>query len=217
MSIRKGEPWGEPADGPPDLDVAGSDRDLARAVAAAPGALVRFRPDASSDLARAVGLRSEPVDGATAVALDALALDALALAVNAVVLGPPPDRLGRLDRAVRVRVAVDGAAWVDEAATTIVVATGQFLRACDLVPRGHPGDGRAEIQVYRLRAGERRAMRRRLPSGEHVPHPRILQRAGRHVEIAAARAMSLEADGEHLGPVARLTVRVVPAAYRLLV
>jgi hypothetical protein len=217
MSVRKGEPWGEPAAGPPDLDVTGSDRDLARAVASVPGALVRFRPDADSDLARTVGLRREPHTVATAVALDALAFDAETIAVNMVVLGTPPDRLRRFARSVRLRVVVDGVERVDGPATTVVVATGQFLRACDLVPRGHPGDGRAEVQVYRLRAGERRAMRHRLPGGAHVPHPRILQRSGRRIEIEAASALPLEADGEHLAAVSRLTVEVRPGAYRLLV
>ena len=55
--IRPGEPWGSP-DGvarPTSRSTAATPA-LAAAVAGAPGALVRFRPDATSDLARAVGL-----------------------------------------------------------------------------------------------------------------------------------------------------------------
>src|SRR5258708_10769329 len=57
---RPGEPWGGPTSSPPDLEVDGGDADLAAAVARRPGLLVRFRPDASSDLARAIGLATDP-------------------------------------------------------------------------------------------------------------------------------------------------------------
>lgn len=222
MGIRKGEPWGDPVSGPPDREVSGSDLDLAAAVAAAPGALLRFRPDATSDLGPAVGLAPSPSgqpdhDETTELTMDALALAEHGLAVNAVVLGVAPDRLGRFSRASEMRVTVDGRMWFAERATTFVCATGQFLRGCDLVPRGHPGDGRAEVQAYLLAPGERRAMRARLPGGGHVPHPRIRQGSGRRIELTAAAPMPLEVDGEARGHVTGLVVEVVPGAYRLLV
>ena len=71
-----------------------------------------------------------------------------------------------------------------------MVASGQYLRGADLVPRGHPGDGRVEVQVYAVRRGERAAMRSRLPQGVHLPHPDITQTSGRQVEIRADRARS---------------------------
>lgn len=218
MTIRKGEEWGRPATSGPDREITGGDGALAQWVATSPGALVRLRPTPDSDLGRAVGL----VGGGDAPAGRELPLDALrladgALAVNMVVLGAPPDRLRRISRRIDARVSVDGTTWLDTRATTIVVATGQFLRGLDVVPRGHPGDGRAEIQLYRLRPGERRPMRARLGTGSHVPHPRIAQRTGRSVVVETARPLPLEVDGRSRGTTAHLVVDLVPNAYRLLV
>jgi hypothetical protein len=216
--IRPGEPWGAPTADPPDLEVAGGDADLAAAAASSPGALVRFLPDPASDLARAVGLRAgEPAaDQGLALPVDVLALgEEDGLACNMCVLGTPPDRLRRLTAAYDVEVDLDGKPWFAGRATTVVIANGQFLRGLDLVPRGHPGDGRAEVQVYALRRGERRAMRKRLPTGTHVPHPRIRARTAAAVEVRASGPVPMEVDGEARAPVAGLRIRVATAAFRL--
>jgi len=216
--IRRGEPWGGPASSPPDLEVDGDDADLAAAVAAAPGALVVFRPGPRSDLARAVGLRagSDPTPRATELPVDAVRLAGDGLACNAVVLGVPPDRLRWTSPARSVEIEVDGQPWFAGSATTVVIANGQFLRGADIVPRGHPGDGRLEVQVYELRRRERRAMRRRLTTGAHVPHPRIRSRTARVVELRAARPVAFEADGVSGAAVATVGAEVVPSAFRLL-
>jgi len=215
--IRKGAPWGRPASGPPDREVHGGDATLAAWVATAPGGLVRFVPTDDSDLARAVGVRAGGEPGGTEVPMDVLVLADGSWAVNAVVLGTPPDRCSRWSRRHPLRVRVDGRDVFEGHATGVVVATGQWLRGVDVVPRGHPGDGRAEVQVYRLRPAERRTMRARLPEGAHVPHPRIVQAAGRTVEVVVARPVAYEVDGRPRAPVARFEARVRPAAYRLLV
>ncbi len=216
--IRPGEPWGTPASSPPDLEVDGDDADLAAAVAAAPGALVAFRPGSGSDLARAVGLRagSAPTPRATEVPVDAVRLAGDGLACNAVVLGAPPDRLRWASPAQSIEIEVDGQPWFAGSATTVVIANGQFLRGADIVPRGHPGDGRLEVQVYELRRRERRAMRRRLTTGAHVPHPRIRSRTARVVEVRATRPVAFEADGVSGAAVATVGAEVVPSAFRLL-
>ena len=69
--LRHGEPWGHAATGPPDVELAGDDADLAVCGASHPGELVRFRPSPQSDLARAPGLRPGGTH-ATEVAIDAL-------------------------------------------------------------------------------------------------------------------------------------------------
>src|SRR6476646_4397710 len=185
--IEKGEPWGRPGAGPPDLEVRGDDGDLAAAVQTRPGARVRFVAAPASDLARAVGLADVPA-GETELPVDALIVDLVrdeseGLAVNMVVLGIPPDRLRAWHRRHHCTVAVDDRTVFDGHATTVVVANGQFLRGLDVVPRGHPGDGRFEVQVYALGATARRAMRRRLPVGEHLPHPDIHQVSGTVVTV----------------------------------
>ena len=132
-----------------------------------------------------------------------------AVAVNAVVVGRAPDRVAAWTRA-RMPLPT-GPAWA------AVVANGQFLRGFDLVPRGHPGDGRAEFQAYGVAAGQRREMRRRMRSGTHVPHPRIAERSVRAVTIDAGRPLPIEADGVPVGVAATVTVTVEPGAFRLLV
>jgi hypothetical protein len=217
--LRHGEPWGHAASGPPDIEVAGDDSDLVAVAASHPAALVRYRPSPRSDLGRALGLGPDGA-GTTEVAIDALAIDpddGAVDAVNVVVLGPPPDRLRWTARASHITVRVDGRAWFSGRATTVVVANGQFLRGTDLVPRGHPGDGWAEVQVYALSRRARRAMRRRLPTGTHVPHPGVRSGRARRVEIEVVRPLPVEVDGRPQSRTGRLVVTLVPAAIRLLV
>jgi hypothetical protein len=213
--IRPGEEWGSPTASPPDLEVRGGDDALALTVSRAPGALIRFHPYPTSDLARAVGLGPGAPVG-TAVPLDVLELGDASLACNMCVFGTPPDRLRRSSPWFALEIELDGRPWFTGRATTVVIAVGQFLRGLDVVPRGHPGDGKAEIQVYELAKRERRQMRARLTTGTHVPHPRIRQRTARTIGLRANPAMPSEVDGVVRTPAAELAIEVHPEAYRLL-
>jgi hypothetical protein len=219
--VEKGKPWERPASGPAEWHVTGDDATLAAAVRDRPGARVEFRPDSTSDLARALGLHAP---GGASLELEVDALRVVAdgrelFAVNMVVVGVAPDRARWLSRAPELRVRVDGERLVHEGpATAVLVASGQYLRGSDVVPRGHPGDGRAEIQVYAVRRGERAGVRSRLPQGVHLPHPDISQSRGRQVEIRATRGpIPLEVDGVPVPPAALVTVEVVPGAFVLVV
>jgi hypothetical protein len=220
MSIRKGERWERPATGPAQITVAGDDAALSAAVAANPGARFAFHATDRSDFARAVG--AGHAGGQTAElrcdALDVNTDGTRHTAVNMVVIGAAPDRQRWWSRSRRVLVRVDDRVVHDGGALGVVVANGQHLRGRDVVPRGHPGDGRIEVQVYALGRRERAQMRARLSAGTHVPHPRIVAASGRRVEVWAADGLCrLEVDGHALTPVARLTVTVVPEAFTLLV
>jgi hypothetical protein len=220
--IRPGEPWGTPTTSAPDLDVSGGDPVLADAVANAPGMLVRFHPDATSDLARTVGLTPAGTAAGARTETMAVPLDVLdcdgRLACNMCVFGVAPDRLRWSSPSFDIDVRLDGRPWFSGRATTVVVAVGQFLRGLDVVPRGHPGDGKAEIQVYDLERRARRMLRTRLASGSHLPHPRIHQRSGRAVELQFRPAAPREIDGKRSEVLASTaTIEVVPGAYRLLI
>jgi hypothetical protein len=215
--IRPGQEWGTPARGAPDIEVTGGDPDLAVAVAERPGVLVRFRPDSSSDLAGAVGLpATTAAQHELEVALDLLRVDEAVAAVNMVVLGTPPDRIGRLTRRFGADVRVDDRPVFHGPCTTVVVAIGQFLRGLDVVPRGHPGDGRAEVQVYAVPTRDRAGLRTRLATGTHVPHPGVTQRTGVRVSVSTGRAVTLEVDGRERTASDRLDLVVDPGAYRIL-
>jgi hypothetical protein len=218
--MRARQPWGEPLrPDTPVVDVAGGDTAVAAGAVAHPDAVLRIAPSPESDLARALGLRSGgEAGGDTVVACDLLDLGEGVVAVNAVVLGVAPDRLRRWHRLRPVTVEVDGRLLAEIPATTVVVANGQFLRGTDLVPRGHPGDGRLEVQVYALRPGERRGMRSRLSGGDHVPHPRILQASGRRIDVRWGEGeQPVEVDGIPLAPSGGMGIQVDPGAVRVLV
>jgi diacylglycerol kinase family enzyme len=114
-------------------------------------------------------------------------------------------------------VEVDGRERFTGRAATVVVANGQYLHGLDVVPRGHPGDGRIEVQVYAQEPGQRAAMRHRLTQGTHVPHPGIVQATGRRVRVTCGRDLALEVDGRPRGRAREITVEVHPGALRLLV
>jgi hypothetical protein len=197
--------------------VIGGDPELARAVVAHPGGRLRLVPTAPSDLARAVGLRDAAAAGLAEVTLDALRLPDGSLAVNALVVGTAPHRVSWASRATRTVVLLDGREVWRGRATTVVVAVGQFVAGHDVVPRGHPGDGRVELQVYALRRRERAAMRRRIPQGAHLPHPRIRQWSGRRFEVRLRSARRLCVDGVRRRRIRAISVHVEPSAYRLVV
>lgn len=229
--VRKGEPWERPAAGPPEATVSGGDAELAAAVrrhltGPGPGSgrvRLRFDPAPDSDLARALGLGwgpAERVPGSLELPIDAMTVTVDGVeqfAVNMVVLGSPPDRLGALTPRQGVTVTIDGRPIYDAKATTVLVANGQYLRGADAVPRGHPGDGRLEVQAYAPSVGEARAMRDRIATGTHVPHPHIAQATGRRVEIELTRPARLELDGVERGKASLVVVEVVPEAFSLVI
>jgi hypothetical protein len=195
--------------------VTGDDAALAAAVAAQPGVVVRFEPHATSDLARALGLPG-PAEAGRAAPLDALRLADGALAVNTVVSGVVPSRLRMRHRRRACLVHVDDRQVFEGRATTVVVANGQFLDGLDVVPRGHPGDGWLEVQVYALAPAQRRRMRRRLPTGTHVPHPEIHAFQGRTVRVAWEAAAELGIDGRSGPPAADVAVSLERHAFAVL-
>jgi len=214
--IEKGEPWGGPARGSPEAEGRGDDAALARLVEGHPNTRLRFDPDHACDLARAIGLTSKS-PCATEVSLDALRTDDGTLAVNMIVLGRPPDRLHWWHRRQAVEVRVDGREVYRGNASTVLSANGQYLRGVDVVHRGHPGDGKAEVHIYALQKTERAQMRQRLESGAHIPHPRIKITTGKTIEVTWTRPTRTEMDGRRAAATKQLSVEVRPNVYRLLV
>jgi len=221
--IEKGVPWGHPASRPADFVVVGDDAALAAAVIARPHARVAFQPTQGSDFARAVGIAvdatpdPEPTTELPCDVLRIVTASGDTTAVNMLVVGVAPDRQRWTSPSPSVRVTVDGRVLHEGPATAVVVANGQYLRGADVVPRGHPGDGRAEVHVYTLTRSERRRMRERLPRGEQVPHPRIATTNGRSIVVdGLGRPVAVEVDGAPTGTTPTVSVTVTPAAFSLL-
>src|SRR5581483_8080729 len=109
-----------------ELTVAGGDAELAASARLHRGELIRFEPDGTSDLARAIGL-ARSSSGHETITIDALELAADDWAVNMVVVGRAPDRLRRVHRRVGCGVEVDGRSMWRGPATGVIVANGEFL------------------------------------------------------------------------------------------
>jgi hypothetical protein len=224
MTIRPGDEWGSATSATPDLAVRGDDAALALALGDLdPSTLVEFAPDGTSDFARAIGLEPGAAPGRRGVDLpiDAMVLQRAATviaAVNAVEFGTPPGALRSLSRQHEISVTVDGRRFHQGPATGVVIANGQFIDGLDVSPRGHPGDGRLEVQVYALRPGERGGMRRRLATGSHLPHPRIRTGSGRRIRVrVAAGVWPIRVDGHATGRSGTIEVEVRSPAIHLLV
>jgi hypothetical protein len=219
--IQPGELWGEPEHGQPDLVVTGNDADLAHAlIGSRPGVLVAFTPSEESDIARAIGLRAGVARQGFALPMDGLQLDDGTLAVNMVILGSPPDRLTWRHRSSEIKLRLDEReiGLSIKRSTSVVIANGQWLRGLDVVPRGHPGDGKVDVHLYRIGPRERTGMRTRLPTGAHLPHQSIVTRTAVVAEVRSKRELTLEIDGQ-VSPskVSELRVTLTPARYRLLI
>ena len=223
--VEKGVPWERPASAPAEWHVEGDDATLAAAVRDHPGARIAFRPGPGSDLGRALGTtrRGDAGPGGSALEVSVDALRVVAdgrerFGINMLVVGVAPDRATWLSAAPGLRVRVADRVVHDGPATAVVVASGQHLRGVDLVPRGHPGDGRAEIQVYAVSRRQRAGLRARLPQGVHLPHPDITQGAtAGQVEIRADRGLlPVEIDGVATPPAQLVTVEIVPQAFVLV-
>ena len=171
--MRKGEPWGRPVTGPPDVEVRGDDATSRRPCGARPASASGSSPTTARDLAPAPSASTDTPTPTAELPSTELPVDGLARRRLAVDGGRAPgtscsrepgrasvapDRLRCVAPDAAVRRRGRRARRVRRArATSVVVANGQFLRGLDVVPRGHPGDGRCEVQVYALAPSARAA------------------------------------------------------------
>lgn len=193
MTIRKGEPWGEPVDVPTALRIFEDDRDAGawlRGVTSAPTEAIGLR---GGDLARTMGGgapgRFDGVVTRAPVDLMVVRLDGRqTLALSHVVLH---DRwwLGRV----------------------VLVMNAQFLGSRDVVPRSHPNDGRVDVLTAEpsmpLRARVQAA--RRAVSGTHLPHPALKVRQLGEWSMRFDRPISCWVDGTRVGRVEQVEVEVL--------
>lgn len=198
MTIRKGEVWGGPAPLPPEGIVVSSDIEARRVVTEARRANRPVPPLGllGGDLARTCGTtgREERLRGPDAQRL--------------------PVDLGEVlvDGALHFFVAhlVARRSWWR--GPLVAAMNAEFLGAWDVAPRSHPNDGRLDLVQADLPLGDRLKARARLPTGSHVPHPGIVERRVKAVQIDLAPGARVWLDGECVGPARSLSIRVVPDA-----
>jgi YegS C-terminal NAD kinase beta sandwich-like domain len=218
--IQPGVAWGIPCPGEADRVVAGGDADLAGAFAARPNALFGLAPDGSSDLAATLGLRrgSDPVGLELRIDVLWVSLDGhdeRAVCATAT-FGCRPQALGWSNRRRPGEITVDGRVRAIRAAG-VVVANTQHLDRLRIVPRGHPGDGRAEAQWFAVAPAERAKFRARLVTGDHVDHPAVGRASFRTLALRWDRPVAVWLDSRPVGPAKLVRLRVDPGALRLRV
>ena len=203
MTVRKGEPWGEPAPLPEDGVVVDSDAAARRVVTDARRAGLPVPPLGllGGDLCRTLGGRGDEAHlrsaGATSAPCD----------LGVALLD------GRLHWFVAHLVARRGwwrgRAWV--------AMNAAYVGAWDLGPKAHPGDGLLDITDATVPVGERLKVRARLPQGAHLPHPALRTQRTRAAQVVLEQPLPVRLDGEVVGRFRSISVRVEPDALRVVV
>jgi hypothetical protein len=200
MTVRKGKGWGEPGTLADDGVVVRSDAEARRIVERARRAGERPPPLglAGGDLCRTLGGRGD---------VDRLrSSDAVRLPVDlgAVLLD------GRLHWFVAHLVA--RRSWWR--GPLLAAMNAEFLGDWDVAPRAHPNDGLLDMVVVGagMSLADRIKARRRLPVGGHVPHPAIDQGRRPAFQIEFDHPTRVWLDGERIGVVTNLSVRIEPDA-----
>lgn len=201
MPIAKGEPWGTPGALPADGVVVRSDAEARAAVTAARrrGEGVPVLGLLGGDLCRTVGGRGDRARLRTD--------DAVTLPID---LGSV--LLDGVQHWFVAHLVVRGRTWWR--GRVVAVMNAQWIGSWDVAPRSHPNDGLLDVFDADLSLDDRMKARSRLRTGTHVPHPGIAQRRTAALQLELDRPGTAWLDGERIGPVRRLSVRVeVDAAH----
>jgi hypothetical protein len=188
MTIRKGEPWGAAAPRPADLVLAADDAALAQLVA--------------DDAAGAYGVRGGDLHRS---------------------LGAPPQRDTMQQLPIdALRVRLDEEEWLAVAhvvgrngwwrGALLAVLNCAYVGDWNVAPRAHPNDGHFDIVEVGAEMSIRQRLhaRRRLPAGNHVPHPEIEVRTAESATWSFDTPRDVYIDGVRRGTVTRLEIAILP-------
>lgn len=195
MTISKGQPWGTEIARPEHVATAASDTELASFVAADPQAPIGV---SGGDVFAALGR-----PGGVGPTARRLPMDLIRASTDAG------------DFVAVAHIVLRNRRWTGP---LIAVMNVGGIGRWDVAPAGHPNDGRAELveidAAMTLRT--RLAVRRRLPTGTHLPHAQIRVRRRSEATLDLHRPLGCWVDGIRLGPVRRLTFSVEADAYALI-
>lgn len=99
----------------------------------------------------------------------------------------------------------------------VVAMNSQWIGDWNLGPKAHPNDGRLDTFDATLRFGDLAKVRRRLPTGTHLPHPRIAARSAAAVTFELDRPLAVRLDGEVVDEGRSLVIRLEPDALRVVI
>ena len=139
--------------------------------------------------------------------------------------GPLKDRLGRAayiwtgarnirSHRVDTRIRVDGQKWFDGKASCVLVGNvGKIMGDVAAFPDSKPDDGHLEIGVVTAQGAwqwSRTLARTVTGSAERSPFVKVT--AGKRFDVRFSKKTTYELDGGDRKPVARLKIKVKPAA-----
>lgn len=101
--------------------------------------------------------------------------------------------------------------------SALAVMNAAWLGPWNIAPRAHPGDGLLDAVDVRVSPLQWLAVKRRLPLGDHLPHPGITMRRSATLQIALERPTEVWLDGVPAGRATNLMVRVEPDALTVVV
>ncbi len=203
MPIQRGEDWGEPGGLGPSGVLVRTDAE-ARAVIEEARRANRPLPELGllgGDLCRTLGGRGD------ADAIRSPKAWRFSVDVGAVLLD------GRLFW-FSAHLTARRRGWAGEA---LVAMNAAWRGNWNLGPKAHPGDGLLDVSHGRLSAGDRLRARRRVGTGDHLPHPNILHRRTGAFQTVLERPLMVELDGQPVQRAANLSIRVEPAALTVVV
>jgi hypothetical protein len=202
MTIRKGEPWGEPAVCPSDLRVVSTDRDLREWVVwhRERGETIRDVGVAGGDLARTCGGASGPRPTSAKVTIDAMR----------VTLDDGEPTWG-------VAHVIARREWLR--GDLVMVMNAQFYGDYDVAPRSHPNDGKVDVLRVDPAMGwrDRLQARSRARTGSHLPHPLLTMQSLADVDLTFIQPMVVWIDGTRCGTARRVRVAIEPDALTVYV
>jgi hypothetical protein len=202
MTIRKGDPWGEPAVCPPGLRVVATDRDLREWVIhhRTRGEAIAEVGVAGGDLARTCGGASAAHPSAAKVTVDVM-------------------RLTLDDGAPTWGVAhvIARRGWFG--GEVVLVMNAQYFGRYDVAPRSHPNDGKLDVLRIDAAMGWRGRLqaRKRARTGAHLPHPQLTSRSMAEIDLQFGRPLVIWIDGVRVGTATRLKVVDEPDALTMYV
>ena len=202
MTIRRGEPWGEPAPLPQGSPIASSNSELRKEVTAQREGCGQPAPIGvtGGDLWRVVGA---PGGGTRRLHSE----QAHTAPIDLVRVTADGDSLWAC-----VGVIARNSWW---RGPVVAVMNADLAGTWRVAPAAHPNDGRLHVLETGLNGPglslrERMLARRRLHSGTHIPHPSISVRRAADAEFRFERPVTLWLDGERLGRCRELSVEAVP-------
>jgi hypothetical protein len=197
--IRRGQPWGIPADMSDDVLVVKnnqvlSNTDRTRRIVLTGG-----------DIARSLGNPVVPVVGSacTEVAIDAMLCDITTTDSRSIL-------------AVAASSIVVGSYWRGR---HLIVSNAGWIGDSNVAPRAHPNDGKVEMLAItsHMSLRQRILARRRMQTGTHLPHPDLSSMQIATQSIVRQNEERLMIDGRKIDNWASISIRVEPDYWRVLV